>query len=65
MPLYGLAFSVGNLIGPLVLGPLFDSVGRKKMISGTYLLSALLLALSGWLFDNNDLTPIPRHSYGW
>ena len=56
MPLYGLAFSVGNLIGPLVLGPLFDSVGRKKMISGTYLLAALLLALSGWLFDNNDLT---------
>ena len=39
VPLYGLAFSVGNLLGPLVLGPLFDSVGRKKMISGTYLLS--------------------------
>ncbi len=56
VPLYGLAFSVGNLIGPLVLGPLFDSVGRKKMISGTYLLSALLLAVSGWLFDNKDLT---------
>jgi MFS family permease len=47
---------VGNLIGPLVLGPLFDTVGRKKMISGTYLLSALLLAASGWLFDKGDLT---------
>jgi MFS family permease len=56
VPLYGLAFSVGNLIGPLLLGPLFDTVGRKKMISGTYLLSAVLLALSGWLFDKNDLT---------
>jgi MFS family permease len=56
VPLYGLAFSVGNLIGPLVLGPLFDTVGRKKMISGTYLLSALLLAVSGWLFDKGDLT---------
>ncbi|HEY7017628.1 MAG TPA: MFS transporter [Gaiellaceae bacterium] len=56
VPWYGLAFSVGNLIGPLVLGPLFDTVGRKKMISGTYILSGGLLAVSGWLFDHNDLT---------
>jgi MFS family permease len=56
VPLYGLAFSVGNLLGPLILGPLFDTVGRKKMISGTYLLSALLLALSGWMFDKHFLT---------
>src|SRR5262245_16567666 len=56
VPLYGLAFAVGNLIGPLVLGPLFDTVGRKKMISGTYLLSGALLAVSGWLFQNHDLT---------
>src|SRR5215470_11997127 len=55
VPLYGLAFSIGNLIGPLVLGPLFDTVGRKKMISGTYLLSGALLAVSGWLFDHHDL----------
>jgi MFS family permease len=56
VPLYGLAFSVGNLIGPLLLAPLFDTVGRKKMISGTYILSGILLAISGWLFDNGDLT---------
>ena len=56
VPLYGLAFSIGNLIGPLVLGPLFDTVGRKKMISGTYILSGVLLAASGWLFDHGDLT---------
>jgi MFS family permease len=56
VPLYGLAFSVGNLIGPLVLGPLFDTVGRKKMIAGTYLISGALLAVSGWLFQNDDLT---------
>jgi MFS family permease len=56
VPLYGLAFSIGNLIGPLTLGPLFDTVGRKKMISGTYILSGALLAVSGWLFDNGDLT---------
>ena len=51
VPLYGLAFAVGNLAGPLLLGPLFDSLGRKKMISGTYLISGTLLAFSAWLFD--------------
>jgi MFS family permease len=56
VPLYGLAFSIGNLLGPLLLGPLFDSVGRKPMISGTYILSGGLLAISGWLFKNHDLT---------
>jgi MFS family permease len=56
VPLYGLAFSVGNLAGPLLLAPLFDSLGRKKMISGTYLISGVLLAVSAWLFDNGDLT---------
>ena len=56
VPLYGLAFSVGNLAGPLLLAPLFDTVGRKKMISGTYLVSGVLLAVSAFLFDNGDLT---------
>jgi len=60
VPLYGLAFSIGNLIGPLVLGPLFDTVGRKKMISGTYIISGVLLALSGWLFYHNDLDAVSQ-----
>src|SRR5215475_5504654 len=51
VPIYGLAFSIGNLCGPLVLGPLFDSWGRKQMIAGTYLVSGVLLALSAVLFD--------------
>ena len=51
IPIYGLAFSIGNLIGPLVLGPLFDSWGRKQMIAGTYIVSAVLLAFSAVLFD--------------
>jgi MFS family permease len=50
VPLYGLAFAVGNLAGPLLLGHLFDTLGRRKMISGTYLLSGALLAFSAWLF---------------
>jgi MFS family permease len=56
VPLYGLAFAVGNLCGPLLLGPLFDLVGRKPMIAGTYIISGVLLAISGWLFDQGDLT---------
>jgi MFS family permease len=51
IPVYGLAFAVGNLCGPLVLGPLFDSWGRKQMIAGTYIVSAVLLALSAVMFD--------------
>jgi MFS family permease len=50
VPLYGLAFAVGNLAGPLLLGHLFDTLGRKKMISGTYLLAGTMLAFSAWLF---------------
>jgi MFS family permease len=56
VPLYGLAFAVGNLCGPLILAPLFDSVGRKPMISGTYIISGVLLAVSGWMFDQGELT---------
>jgi MFS family permease len=51
VPVYGLAFSIGNLCGPLILGPLFDSWGRKQMIAGTYIVSAVLLGLSAVLFD--------------
>lgn len=51
VPVYGIVFAVGNLAGPLVLGRFFDTLGRKKMIAGTYLLAGLLLAGSAWLFD--------------
>jgi hypothetical protein len=36
---YFAVIAVGNLIGPLVLGGLFDSIGRIPMIAGTYILS--------------------------
>ena len=51
VPLYGLAFSIGNLLGPLLLGRLFDTMGRRKMISGTYIGSGILLGISGCLFE--------------
>jgi MFS family permease len=52
---YFLAFAVGNLAGPLTIGRLFDTIGRRKMISGTYLLSGVLLVISAQLFKAGDL----------
>jgi len=56
VPYYLAVFAVGNLFGPLVLGRLFDTVGRKPMISGTYLLSGVLLIVTALLFKGHDLT---------
>jgi MFS family permease len=55
-PLFLIAFAVGNLAGPFVLGHLFDSIGRKKMIAGTYILSGALLAVTAFLFQADVLT---------
>jgi MFS family permease len=52
---YFLAFAAGNLAGPLTIGRLFDTIGRKKMISGTYLLSGVMLIISAQLFKAGDL----------
>ncbi len=41
---YILPLAAGNLLGPLLLGPLFDSVGRKRMVAGTFAVSGVLLA---------------------
>jgi MFS family permease len=53
--LYLLPFAVGNFMGPLLLGRLFDTVGRKPMIAGTYILSGILLIVTGILFQNGTL----------
>ena len=53
--LYLLPFAVGNFCGPLLLGRFFDSVGRKPMIAGTYILSGILLIITGILFDHGTL----------
>jgi MFS family permease len=54
--LYMIPFAVGNFLGPVVLGRLFDTVGRRVMISTTYILSGVLLALTGWAFLQGWLT---------
>ena len=53
---YLLPFALGNVLGPFVIGHLFDTIGRKKMIAATYAISGVLLALTGWLFQAGMLT---------
>jgi MFS family permease len=53
--LYILPFALGNFTGPLLLGPLFDTLGRKPMIAATYAAAGILLALSAVLFDRGLL----------
>jgi MFS family permease len=48
---YLLPFAAGNFLGPLLLGRLFDTLGRRVMITLTYGISGVLLALSGYLFS--------------
>jgi MFS family permease len=53
---YFAVIAVGNLFGPLVLGRFFDTIGRKPMITVTYLLSGFLLLLTALLFSEGLLT---------
>jgi MFS family permease len=53
---YLLPFALGNVLGPMLLGHLFDTIGRKKMITATYALAGVLLAVTGWLFHAGLLT---------
>ena len=53
---YLLPFAAGNFLGPLLLGRLFDTLGRRTMITLTYGVSGVLLALSGYLFSIGALS---------
>jgi MFS family permease len=55
VPLYLALFALSNFFGPLVLGRLFDTVGRKPMIAGTYIGSAIVLAVLTLLFVDGTL----------
>jgi MFS family permease len=54
--LYLFPFAIGNFLGPLTIGRLFDSIGRKPMITATYFASGALLLISGWFFREGLLT---------
>ena len=53
---YILPFAAGNFLGPLLLGRLFDTLGRRAMITFTYAVSGILLAVSGYLFSIGALS---------
>ncbi len=53
---YLLPFAAGNFLGPVLLGRFFDTAGRKPMIAFTYIISGLLLAGTGWLFQQDLIT---------
>ncbi|MBE1582776.1 MFS transporter [Nonomuraea angiospora] len=55
---YFAVIAVGNFLGPLLLGRLFDTVGRIPMISATYIGSGLLLLGTAWLFSQGLLTAV-------
>jgi MFS family permease len=59
---YLAVFAVSNFVGALVLSPLFDSIGRVKMITGTYVLSGVLLAIAGFMLG--DLTATTLTIFG-
>jgi MFS family permease len=54
-PYYFMFFALGNLIGPLTIGRLFDTIGRRRMIAGTYLVAGTLLVISALLFKAGAL----------
>jgi MFS family permease len=54
--LYIFPFAIGNVLGPWILGDLFDTFGRRPMIAFTYIVSGVLLVFTGWLFVNGALS---------
>ncbi len=58
--LYLLPLTLGNFAGPLLLGSWFDTLGRKKMITGTFAISAMLLLVTAALFGAGVLTAVTQ-----
>jgi MFS family permease len=58
IPLYIAIFAASNFMGPLLLGRFFDTLGRKPMVTGTYLISAVLTAILGILLLGGGLTTV-------
>ena len=59
---YIAAFAVSNFLGALLLGSSFDTVGRVKMIAGTYILSGVLLGIAGYVLG--DLSAMSLTIFG-
>jgi MFS family permease len=61
---YLLPFAAGNFLGPVLIGRFFDSWGRRQMIALTYIVSGVLLAVTGYLFVRGLLTA-PTQTLCW
>ena len=59
-PLFLIAFAAGNLAGPLLIGHYFDTIGRRRMISSSYLISGTLLGVTAFLFYAGVLTAVTQ-----
>lgn len=57
---YLIPFALGNILGPLTIGRLFDTIGRRAMLSLTYILSGVLLVITSWLFLQGALTAVTQ-----
>jgi MFS family permease len=57
---YLIPLSLGNFLGPLLIGRLFDTIGRRAMIAATYILSGILLAITAWLFRAGVLNALTQ-----
>jgi MFS family permease len=55
-----LPFALGNFAGPVLLGRLFDTVGRRPMLVATYGISGVLLIVNGWLFTRGVLDAVTQ-----
>jgi MFS family permease len=62
--LYFFPFAIGNLLGPLILGHLFDTWGRRRMIFGTYTVAGVVLLVSAFLFHAGSLSAT-THTIFW
>jgi MFS family permease len=58
--LFMLPFALGNFLGPLLLGRLFDTIGRRIMITATYATSGILMVVTGWMFAQGWLGPMQQ-----
>jgi MFS family permease len=58
--LFILPLAAGNLLGPILLGPLFDTIGRRRMVTGTFAISGVLLAVTATLFGLGLLTAVTQ-----
>jgi MFS family permease len=55
---YIAVFALSNFAGALILGPLFDTIGRVKMLTATYVISGVLLGITGLTLDSYTATTL-------